>query len=310
VLAADEVPLTIGSDTGGSIRVPAAFCGIVGLKPTYGRISGHGAWPLAPSLDHPGPMARTPADAALLLKELAGVDPADPATSDIPLGDVQGELRRGLDGLAVGLCPDLQLVPLAPDVREVFDATLRILEAAGARFVDVTFPEAELIYPAFGIIQRAEALDTHRRAGLYPARREEYGDDVLGRLDAATEVTLEEYLAASADRRRVRAGFARLFRSCDVLLTPVSAGSPLPIGEETIMHEGKELTFRELVMSYTTPQDLVGLPACAVRAGFDALAIPVGLQFTAEPWHEATVLRAAQGLFDATPEVQSRRPVL
>ena len=96
-------------------------------------------------------------------------------------------------------------------------------------------------------------------------------------------MTLEEYLAASADRRRVQAGFARLFRSCDVLLTPVSAGSPLPIGEETVAHEGKELTFRELVMSYTTPQDLAGLPACAVRAGFDALGIPVGLQFTASP---------------------------
>ena len=310
VLAADELPLTIGSDTGGSIRVPAAFCGIVGLKPTYGRISGRGAWPLAPSLDHPGPMARTPADAALLLEAIAGVDPADPATTDTALGDVQGELRLGLDGLLVGLCRDLDLVPLAPDVGEVFDATLRTLEAAGARFVDVTLPEAELIYPAFGIIQRAEALDTHRRAGLYPTRREEYGDDVLARLDAATEVTLEEYLAASADRRRVRAGFSRLFCSCDVLLTPVSAGSPLPIGEETVTHEGKELTFRELVMSYTTPQDLVGLPACAVRAGFDALGIPVGLQFTSAPWREASVLRAAQGLFDATPEIQSRRPEL
>jgi aspartyl-tRNA(Asn)/glutamyl-tRNA(Gln) amidotransferase subunit A len=310
VLAADEVPLTIGSDTGGSIRAPAAFCGVVGLKPTYGRISGSGAWPLARSLDHPGPMARTPADAALLLEELAGGDPADPATTDAPLGDVRGELRRGLGGLTVGVCADLHLVPLAADVRQVFDATVGVLEAAGARFAHVGLPEAELIYPAFGIIQRAEALDTHRRAGLYPTRRDEYGDDVLGRLDAATEVTLGEYLAASADRRRVRAGFARLFRSCDVLLTPVSAGSPLPIGAEAVVHHGNELTFRELVMTYTTPQDLVGLPACAVRAGFDALGIPVGVQFTAAPWQEAAVLRAAQGLFDATPEVQSRRPTL
>lgn len=310
VLAADEVPVTIGSDTGGSIRVPAAFCGIVGLKPTYGRISGHGAWALAPSLDHPGPMARTPADAALLLEALAGDDPADPATTDAPVGDVTGELRRGLAGLTVGLCADLELVVLAPDVREVFDATLRLLEAAGARVVGVDLQEAELVYPAFGIIQRAEALDTHRRAELYPARREEYGDDVLSRLDAATEVTLAQYLAAAADRQRVRAGFARLFRSCDVLFTPVSAGSPALIGEETVTHDGKELTFRELVMSYTTPQDLVGLPACTVRAGFDALGMPVGLQFTGAPWQEATVLRAAQGLFDATPDVQSRRPVL
>ena len=132
VLAADELPLTIGSDTGGSIRVPAAFCGVVGLKPTYGRISADGAWPLAPSLDHPGPMARAPADAALLLEVISGVDTADSATGDTALGDVRGELRRGLDGLVVGLCPDLHLVSLAPDVREVFDATLRTLEAMPA----------------------------------------------------------------------------------------------------------------------------------------------------------------------------------
>lgn len=309
-LAADEVPLALGSDTGGSIRVPSAFCGTVGLKPTYGRITAAGAWPLARSLDHPGPMARTPADAALLLEAIAGVDPSDPSTEDVPLGDVRGELRRGFSGLVVGLCADLHLVELAPDVGAVFEATVRTVAAGGARLVEVALPEAELIYPAFGVIQRAEALDTHRRAGLYPARRSEYGADVLGRLEAATEVTLEEFLAASADRQRVRAGFAGLFRECDVLLTPVGAGSPLPIGQETAEHCGREITFRELVMSYTTPQDLAGLPACALRAGFDALGIPVGVQFTGRPWSEALVLRAAQALFEATPEIQRRRPTL
>ena len=309
-LASDEVPLALGSDTGGSIRVPAAFCGVVGLKPTWGRISGAGAWPLARSLDHPGPMARTPGDALRLLEVTAGVDPGDPATRDVPLGDLPGELRLGVDGLVVAVCPDLQLVPLAGDVRSVFDDAVRVLEQAGARVVELPFAGARLIYPAFGVIQRAEALDTHRRAGLYPARRLEYGADVRGRLDAATEVTLEEYLAASADRQRARAGFARLFRACDVLLTAVSAGSPLPIGEESVVHEGAELTFRDLVMGSTTPQDLVGLPACAVRAGFDALGIPVGVQFTGPPWSEGRVLRAAQALFEATPDLQKRRPRL
>jgi len=309
-LAAGEVPLALGSDTGGSIRVPAAFCGVVGLKPTYGRISAAGAWPLARSLDHPGPMATTPAGAALMLQATAGVDDDDPSTADVPLGDVQGELGRGLDGLVVGTCVDLELVPLAPDNRAVFDATLRALDGAGARLVDVALPEARLILPAFRTIQSAEALDGHTRAGLYPSRRAEYGPDVLGRLEAAEAVTVEQYLAASADRERVRAAFARLFRSCDVLLTPVAAAGPLPIGDETVVHEGVELPFRDLVMSYTTPQDLVGLPACTVRAGFDDLGIPVGVQFTAPPWHEARTLRCAQGLFEATPEIQSRRPEL
>jgi len=307
-LAAGEIPLALGSDTGGSIRVPAAFCGIVGLKPTWGRISAAGAWPLARSLDHPGPMARTPVDAALMLEVLAGPDAADPATSHVALGNISEELPRGLGGLVVGRCAELELVPLAPDVREVFDRAVRTVEAAGGHFVDVALPEAGLIFPAFRTIQAAEALETHRRAGIFPARRSEYGEDVLSRLDLATEVTLEQYLAASADRQRVRSGFQRLFNSCDVLLTPVAAGPPLPIGEEMVVHEGRELTFRELVMTYTTPQDLTGLPACTVRAGFDALGIPVGIQFTAPAWHEARVLRAVQGFYDATADVQSRWP--
>ena len=136
VLAADEVPMTLGSDTGGSIRVPASFCGIVGLKPTFGRISAAGAWPLARSLDHPGPMARTPADAALLLEAVAGVDPDDSATADVPLGDVRAELDQGAAGLVVGVCPDLHLVSLAPDVEAVFEASVRSIEDAGARIVE------------------------------------------------------------------------------------------------------------------------------------------------------------------------------
>ena len=305
-LAAHLVPLAIGSDTGGSIRVPSAFCGTVGLKPTYGRISAAGVLPLARSLDHPGPMARTPADARLLLKTLAGVDPDDPRTEDRPVGDE--DVSSGLEGVRIGLCPNLHLVPLAADVQEAFDSAVRAVGDLGAELVEVGLPEAELAYPTFVTIQRAEALFTHRQAGLYPARREEYGDDVLGRLEAAEGVQLEDYLAASADRQRLRAGFARAFGQVELLLTPVSAGPPLPIGEERLVHFGCELEFRELVMSYTVPQDLTGLPACTVRAGFDALGIPVGIQLTGPPWSEGRVLQAAEALYSATPDVQQRWP--
>ncbi len=147
-LAADELPLALGSDTGGSIRVPSCLCGTVGLKPTYGRISLAGAWPLARTLDHPGPMARTPADAALLLVAIAGADDADPASEDVPLGDVAGELRRGFAGLTVGLCTDLHLVELAPDVRAAYEAAVRAAEHGGARVVEVSLPEAGLDVPS------------------------------------------------------------------------------------------------------------------------------------------------------------------
>jgi aspartyl-tRNA(Asn)/glutamyl-tRNA(Gln) amidotransferase subunit A len=294
-LAANLVPLAIGSDTGGSIRVPSAFCGTVGLKPTYGRISTEGVWPLAPSLDHAGPMARAPADVALLLGAMDG----EPSTApDRPLAD-----------LRVGICPDLHLVTPAPDVQAAFAAAVDTVRELGARVVEVGLPGAGTIYPTFGVIQRAEALETHRRAGLYPERRQEYGDDVRGRLESGESVTLDDYLAATVARERLRAEFAALFERVDLLLTPVSAGSPPPIGEERVIHGGREIEFRELVMTYTVPQDLLGLPTCAVRAGFDELGIPVGVQLTGQPRGEPEVLTAAQAFYDATAAIQERWPI-
>ncbi len=309
-LAAHLLPLALGSDTGGSIRVPAAFCGVVGLKPTFGRISAAGVFPLARSLDHPGTMARTPADVALLLAAVAGLDQDDPATEDVPLGDLERELEAGLGGLRLGICPDLQLVPLAPEIQQVFDSALHTVGRLGGDLVEVELPEARLAYETFGVIQRAEALFTHTRAGLFPRRRGEYGDDVRARLDLARTVRLSDYLAASAERQRLRAGFARAFSRVDLLLTPVGAGSPPLIGEEQLVHLGREIEFRELVMSYTVPQDLAGLPACVIRAGFDSLGIPVGVQLTGPPWSETRVLRAAQALFVETDELQQRWPKL
>lgn len=309
-LAAHEVPIALGSDTGGSIRVPSAFCGIAGLKPTWGRVSGARSFPLARSLDHPGPMARTPADLALLLAVVAGADPDDPATANAPLGDLDGELGRGLAGMRVAVCPDLHRVALAADVAAVWEQTLAVVADLGAELVEVAMPEAGAIYDTFTVTQRAEALDTHRTRGLYPAHADAYGADVRGRLEAATQVTVADYLAASASRQRARAGFARLFERAELLVTPVSAGSPTVIGEEIVEHLGREIEFRELVMGYTVPQDLVGIPACAVRAGFDDLGVPVGIQFSGPAWHEAAVLRAAEAFVAATPDVQTRWPQL
>jgi aspartyl-tRNA(Asn)/glutamyl-tRNA(Gln) amidotransferase subunit A len=306
-LAANLVPLALGSDTGGSIRVPSAFCGTVGLKPTYGRISKAGMFPLADSLDHPGPMARTPTDAAMLLAALAGVDPDDPTTEDVPVPEMD-VLETALEDVRVGVCPDLHVVPLAPDIQEAFDSTTRVLERLGAEFVEVALPEAERVYEVFGVIQRAEALFTHAQAGLFPARREEYGEDILRRLELATRALTSDYLEASAARQRLRTGLTRVFSEADLLLTPVAAGSPLLIGEEQLAHLGRERDFRELVLSYTVLQDLTGLPAVAVRAGFDALGIPIGVQLTGPPWSEARVLGAANAFHAATEELQQRRP--
>ena len=309
-LATHQVSLALGSDTGGSIRVPSALCGTVGFKPTYGRVSTAGIWPLARTLDHPGPMTRTPADAALLLEVIAGWDPADPATEDVPLGDLDAALANGLEGRVVGICPDMHLVPLTPAAQRAFDAAVAAASACGARIEQVRIPEVSDVYAVFGVTQRAEALYTHMEAGLYPARAAEYGADVLGRLETAAAEGIRDYLRAAAERARIRAAFARAFSEVDLIVTPVNPGPPVPIGSDVADHLGASVPFRDLVMSYTTPQDLVGLPACAFRAGFDDLGIPVGVQFSGAPWDDAKVLGAAHAVYEATPAVQNAWPDL
>jgi aspartyl-tRNA(Asn)/glutamyl-tRNA(Gln) amidotransferase subunit A len=297
-LATGMAPLALGSDTGGSIRVPSNFCGTVGLKPTYGRTSTEGVFPLAASLDHVGPMARTPADAALLFAALT----AAPGHS--------GLLSSSLSGLRVGVSPDMHVVELAGEVDAAYQAAVSAVGDLGADIVEVAMPEAQTAYETFGVVQRCEALASHQQAGLFPARLEEYGEDVRGRLELAQTMTLADYLGGIASRERLRAGLHRAFSEVDLILTPVSAGSPAVIGDERVEHRGREIDFRELVMGYTVPQDLSGLPTCAVRAGFDALGIPVAVQFTGPAWSEWRVLSAAHALYGATPDVQAPWPPL
>lgn len=297
-LAAGLVTLAVGSDTGGSIRIPAAFCGVVGMKPTWGRVSCDGAFPLAPSLDHPGSMARTPGDARRLLDVLAGDEP--PATK---------AARTTLRGTCVGVCPDLMLVPLRAAQRAAYDAAEQALRELGAQVTEVRLEHTDRIVPTFATIQQAEALHSHRRAGFYPARRDEYGADVRARLDGAQAVTLDSYLDAQNERRHIARRFARLFEQIDVLMTPVSSTSPVLIGETAAPDaEGGEHPLRDLVMPYTVPQDLLGLPACAVRAGFDELGVPVAVQITGAFGRDDLVLETSGALYAATASLQRRWP--
>jgi aspartyl-tRNA(Asn)/glutamyl-tRNA(Gln) amidotransferase subunit A len=296
-LATGQTVLAIGSDTGGSIRIPAAFCGVVGMKPTWGRVSCSGAFPLAPSLDHPGAMARTPGDAGLLLDVLAGVSPRArrPASS--------------LDGIRVGLCSDLHLVALPDAQQDAFAAAEKTVRSLGAEMREVRLPDADRIVPTFATIQQAEALHVHRRAGLWPARAAEYGEDVRGRLRGAETVGLADYLDALEERRQIAWRFATVFAEVDVILTPVAAAGPVPIGETTARAvDGAQVPLRDLVMPYTVPQDLAGLPACAVRAGFDESGLPVAVQFTGAVGADDLVLDVAAALHAATADIQDHWP--
>ena len=310
-LAAGAVPLALGSDTGGSIRIPAALCGVVGLKPTYGAVSAAGVFPLAESLDHVGPMASRPRDAGLLYDVLAGAERWGGPGED-------GECRAGpaagggtgLDRTRVGICPDLYRVEPAQDVERVLTDAVAIVQRMGATIVELDFPDRDLIGRAFATIQRAEALDVHRRRGLFPQRSSEYGEDVRERLELATEISVHDSLVAAADRARLGAGLSRLFKEVELLLAPVCAGPPVRIGEETSWHRGHEIDFRKVAMAATMPHNLAGLPACTVRGGFDSGGMPVGLQFAGPQWSEARTLAAAESFFDATPAIQGRWPDL
>jgi aspartyl-tRNA(Asn)/glutamyl-tRNA(Gln) amidotransferase subunit A len=262
-LARGMAALALGTDTGGSIRIPAAFCGVSGLKPTFGRVSLEGVFPLARTLDHAGPMARTPADVALLYDALAD-DAGDP----------------GYERVAV--CPDLHLAPLTPGIRRAFDTVAAGLPAVAFE------ADAEAIYPVYVAIQRAEAARVH--AEWFPARADEYSQDVARRLAAAQEVTLAEYIAATEERERIRIAFARLFEQTDLLLTPIAAVPPEK-------REEPGHAFRDGVLPYTVPQDMAGLPSCAVPVGLDELGLPVGVQVTGPPWSERRVLAAADALY-------------
>lgn len=311
-LATGMVPLALGSDTGGSIRIPAGFCGVAGFKPTYGRVPKRGGVALAPSLDHPGPMGRLAADLGLALGVMAGFDVEDSSTFNAP--QLSLALRSGgLKGLKVGHAPDLHLTSLSHDYERVFQRVLRVLEEAGAVFVEVSFPHASEIRPAFGKIQMAEAHHYHTRTlGLYPDRAHDYGHDVRRRLEMASAVTRDELLEAMSVRQAVRQSFDMALESVDVIVTPVSAGGPSTIEDpDSVVHEGAELPFRDLVMDYTVPQDLTGLPTAVISAGLDDDKIPVGVQFTAARYREGTALNAAvevESLLGGSPKWPPSKP--
>ena len=292
------VPIALGSDTGGSIRSPSSYCGIVGLKGTWGAISSDGMWAMGRSLDHPGPMARTPADAALLHRVLVEGSRGEPVARELA-----GGLAPPPPGLRLGICPDLELIPLEPGLRKVFDSAAATLAGLGLEVREVRFPHAPDVLPTFVPIRDAETLYTHRAAGLFPARRADYSELTYRRLAAAESVGLDEYLVASAHRWRLGEAFAALYDEVDVILAPVATASPPRVDGPQPDQDAWDALGLHMV-----PENLLGVPTCAVRAGFDGEGLPVGVQIVGPVGADARVLTVAQAFFEATGPVQERWP--
>jgi aspartyl-tRNA(Asn)/glutamyl-tRNA(Gln) amidotransferase subunit A len=271
----------LGSDTGGSIRGPAALCAIAGLKPTYGRVSRAGVIPLSWSLDHAGPMARTVEDCALILRAIAGHDPADPASADEPVPDYRAALRSDLRGLRVGVPRHYFYDDLHEEVGARVEAALPVLKTLGAEVVDVELPEAELA-PINSLILLCEAYayhaaDERERGDLYPPR-------LRARVQNGALFFAHEYINAMRARELVRRAFNRTLETVHVLVTPTVSHPADPMDE---LIDATDTPVRPML---TAPYNLTGLPALSVPCGFTSAGLPVGLQIAGRPFDEATVL--------------------
>jgi aspartyl-tRNA(Asn)/glutamyl-tRNA(Gln) amidotransferase subunit A len=298
-LAAGLVTGATGSDTGGSIRGPAAFCGITGLKPTYGRASRAGVMTLSWTLDHTGPMARTVEDCAYLLQAMAGHDEADPASSTMPVDDYLTPLRRGVGGLRIGVPRNYFFEGVDAEILRAFEESMETLRKLGAEVRDVRIPSLHAAH-SFLLILVAEAFAYHERD--LRERPELYGEVARERLLSGALVTASEYTQAQRIRSEICRETTEVLRDVDVLATPTT---PKPATPFTVAYD-PELGFPRSNMA---PFNLTGLPTLALPCGFSASGLPLSLQLSGRPFEEATVLRVGHAYEKATAWHTRRPPV-
>ena len=298
-LAAGLVTGATGSDTGGSIRGPAAFCGIVGLKPTYGRASRAGVLTLSWTLDHTGPMARTVEDCAYLLQAMAGHDAADPASSRAPVDDYVAALGRDVRGLRIGVPRNYFFEGVDPEVERAFEAALGTLRGLGAEVRDVQIPSLAATH-SFLLIMLAEAFAYHERD--LREHPELYGDVLLERILMGALVTAAEYTQAQRLRAQLCQEMAEVLRDVDVLATPTT---PAPATPFTLAQD-PEFGFPR---SNMLPFNATGLPTLALPCGFTSAGLPLSLQLAGRPFEEGMVLRVGHAYEQATAWHTRRPPV-
>ncbi len=296
---------SMGSETGWSIRRPAAFCGVVGLKPTYGRVSRHGMLPAAWSLDHAGPLTRTVEDAALVLNAIAGWDQADPASSNRPVPDFTSDLDRGISGLRIGL-PRHHFAGLCEaEVERAFEDAVAVLRTLGATPVEVELPRVRYAGIASSVIMSAEVSTVHAR--WIHQRGGDYGDDVRARIEAGLAVDAIEYLRAQRLRRWIAEEVAATFQNVDVLICPTTpqVATRIDGGLEALNDPAPAVA--DGPFNLLRLFALIGTPAISVPCGFSPRGLPIGLTLAGRAYDEVTVLRAAAA-YERVTDWHRRRP--
>ena len=291
-VAAGMCTVAMGSDTGGSIRIPASVCGTVGLKPTYGRASRRGVLSLCWSLDHVGPLTRNVLDSALVLNAIAGFDPADPATVDTPVPDYTEGLDGGVAGLRIGIPTTYFFDGVDPELAAAVHAAASAFEGLGARLVEVDPPMTELVLPALWSICLPEASAYHQT--LLRERGADYTAQVRGVLEVGELVLGTDYVRGLRARTLIQRAWSRMFEGIDVLLAPTIPGPPPRVGQDTRpLPGGGEETVMRMLVRLCGPANVTGLPSVSVPCGLSATGLPLGMQVMGRPFDEATILRVA-----------------
>lgn len=298
----------MGSDTGGSIRMPAAVCGIVGLKATFGRISRDGVVPHSWSLDHAGPLTRTVADCAHLLQALAGYDPADPACQAQPVPDYTKALGRPIKSLRLGVCRNHFFERNHPDVEDAVERAIDDLAGKGARVHEFEIPLLEYGLGAIFAIELASSTAYHD-ASLRAGRVQHFQPDVRSLVEIGRFVTGADYLKAEQYRTVLMQAFRDVFARVDAVVTPTTPIPAWKIDAKTMEVGGKAESVLAASWRFTYPFNLAGLPAISIPCGFTREQLPIGLQIAAKPFDEMTVLRVAHA-YERTHDWCERMPPL
>jgi aspartyl-tRNA(Asn)/glutamyl-tRNA(Gln) amidotransferase subunit A len=285
--------MAMGTDTGGSIRIPASVCGVVGLKPTFGRVSRFGIASLSWSLDHAGPIARTVGDCATTLNVLAGYDSRDPGSADVPVDDYLVELEHGVQGLRIGVPSNFFFDRVDPEVEQLVRHAISTLQVEGAEIVDVKIPMAEMISPVeFGLCM-PEASAYHR--DTIHSRAELYQPDVRTFLEAGMLLPAVDYIAAQRQRTLIQREWQAMFRGIDAIIGPSVPVAATRRNEMMIKWpDGTEEPISQVYVRLSAPANVTGLPSVSLPCGFCQSGLPVGFQIIGRPFGEARILRIAR----------------
>ena len=300
---------SLGTDLGGSVRGPANFCGVVGMKQTFGRVSQRGLLVTSFNGDHIGPITRSVADSALLLQTLAGYDPLDPSTVPVPVPDFSAVLEQDVRGLTMGIPTNYYFDILDPEVESTVRQAIAALEALGVEAREVALPSMEYA-GALRIAAMADGLVAHEP---YLVHRDDYGPTVLYRTLAGQFVLGRDYAKALKVQRLIKEEYARVLQGVDFLVTPSSPVPAWRIDTETVELDGQTYPVRGpgsgMTARCTSPSNATGLPAMSVPCGFTAAGLPIGLQLIGRAFEEALLFRVAHG-YEAVSPSRGRRPAL